>query len=117
MDHDWRYLVIWEFRVSPGMEAMFEKHYGPGGTWVQLFRKGEGFIATELSRDLKEPGRYLTLDFWSSQGAYESFREQHATRYKEIDAECEEMTESEAEIGRFARVGEPGQKSDTFSMG
>ena len=104
MDRDWGYLVIWEFRVRRGMEEMFEKHYGPAGTWAQLFRKGEGFIATELSRDLERPGRYLTLDFWSSQKAYENFREQHAARYKEIDAECEAMTESEAEIGRFARV-------------
>ena len=104
MDRDWQYLVIWEFHVRRGMEAAFERHYGPEGTWAQLFRKGEGFVATELSRDLKKPGRYLTLDFWSSEKAHEIFREQHAARYKEIDAECEEMTESEAEIGRFARV-------------
>ncbi len=104
MDRDWQYLVIWEFRVRRGMEQLFEKHYGPAGTWAQLFQEGEGFVATELSRDLKEPGRYLTVDFWSSQEAYENFRDQHSARYQEIDAECEEMTESESEIGRFARV-------------
>jgi heme-degrading monooxygenase HmoA len=104
MDGDWKYLVIWEFRVQRGMEAAFEKSYGPEGIWARLFRNGEGFVATELSRDEKKPGRYLTLDFWSSQEAYESFRAAHAARYKEIDAECEEMTESEIEIGKFARI-------------
>ena len=104
MDRDWKYLVIWEFHVRQGREPAFEKSYGSEGSWAQLFGKGEGFVATELNRDVKEPGRYLTLDFWSSREAYESFRQQHAARYKEIDAECEEMTESEAEIGRFARV-------------
>ena len=106
MDRDWKYLVIWEFHVRRGMEAAFEKSYGPEGNWAQLFRKGEGFVATELSHDVKEPGRYLTLDFWSSQEAYESFREQHAARYQEIDAECEAMTEKEKKIGEFERAAD-----------
>jgi heme-degrading monooxygenase HmoA len=105
MDRDWGYLVIWEFRVRRGMESAFERSYGPEGSWALLFRGGgEGFVGTELNRDVKETRRYLTLDFWTSEAAYESFREKHAARYKAIDAECEAMTESEAEIGRFARV-------------
>ncbi len=104
MDRDWKYVVIWEFHVRRGMESAFEKSYGADGSWAQLFREGAGFVATELNRDVRVPGRYLTLDFWSSEAAYESFRKQHAARYKEIDAECEEMTESEVEVGRFARV-------------
>jgi heme-degrading monooxygenase HmoA len=104
MDLDWKFVVIWEFHVRPGMERAFEKNYGADGSWARLFREGEGFVATELSRDVKKPGRYLTLDFWSSQEAYESFRDQHAVRYHEIDAECEELTGGEVEIGKFARV-------------
>jgi len=104
MDRDWKYLVIWEFHVRRGMEAAFEKSYGPEGNWAQLFRGSDGFVATELNRDVKEAGRYLTLDFWTSKEAYDDFRARHAARYKEIDAECEAMTEKEVEIGKFARV-------------
>jgi heme-degrading monooxygenase HmoA len=109
MTGDWGYLVIWEFRVKKGMESSFERAYGPDGPWIQLFRTGQSFVATELIRDTRIAGRYVTLDFWESHEVYEKFREANADRYKAIDAECEAMTESEVEIGRFARVGEPGQ--------
>lgn len=100
----WGYLVIWEFRVRPGMESRFERVYGRDGVWAQLFKTGAGFVAMELSRDERIAGRYLTLDFWVSREGYEKFREQQAARYKEIDAECEAMTESEVELGRYTRV-------------
>jgi len=50
---------------------------------------------------------YLTLDFWSSQAAYDHFRAERAADYKTIDQQCEEMTESEREVGRFLRVDGP----------
>ena len=43
-EHDeWRYLIIWEFRVRAGMEERFEKVYGPQGpkmTWEQRAKAG-----------------------------------------------------------------------------
>src|SRR5215472_2439052 len=110
MQADWGYVVIWEFRVQPGMEADFERAYGSEGGWAQLFRTGDGFSGTELHRDVSVPGRYVTLDFWSSGEAYQRFRQRNAARYAAIDAECQSLTESEVEIGSFARVGEyPGR--------
>lgn len=84
------------------MKSAFEKSYGPEGVWARFFRTGEGFVATELIVD--ESGRYLTIDYWVSEETYDKFRAQHAEGYQKIDAECEAMTESEMEIGRFARV-------------
>jgi heme-degrading monooxygenase HmoA len=102
MTGDWGFLVIWEFRVKPDMGLAFEKRYGPEGTWARFFRSGEGFVTTELIRD--ESGRYLTMDYWVSEETYHKFRAQHVETYQKIDAECEAMTESEKEIGRFARI-------------
>ncbi len=102
MTAEWGFLVIWEFHVKPGVEMAFEQSYGPQGVWAKFFRSGEGFVATELIRD--HSGRYLTMDFWVSEKAYDNFRRQNAGRYKKIDAECEAMTDSETEVGRFARV-------------
>ena len=100
----WGYLIAWQFRPKEGAERQFETAYGPNGVWAKLFMQGEGFIATELSRDLQHPRRYLTLDFWASKEAYEQFRTEHVAEYKEIDVQCEELTEQETELGRFERL-------------
>lgn len=95
------YVIIWEFRVRPGMERRFAEAYGPHGEWVRLFRQDAAYIRTELMQDAREPSRYLTLDFWASEGACEAFRESRKREYKGIDGKCEEMTEAEREVGRF----------------
>ncbi len=109
MDGEWGYLVVWEFRVKAEMQSRFELAYSPAGVWAQLFKGGEGFVRTELSRDLRIGGRYLTLDFWTSREAYEEFRRRHAERYRAIDEECEALTESEREIGSFEPVTGQGR--------
>ena len=102
---EWRYLIIWEFRVRAGMEERFEKVYGPQGDWARFFARDRGFVRTELNHDLKDSQRYVTLDFWLSREAYENFRQQHSSEYGALDQECEEMTENELEVGKFERVG------------
>jgi heme-degrading monooxygenase HmoA len=100
----WGYVVVWEFRPIAGTEARFEEAYGPRGAWARLFSTGEGFVATELNRDLKDPARYLTLDFWESRKAYDSFRENHTAEYAAIDRQCEALTAEEREVGAFERI-------------
>ncbi len=100
----WGYVVIWEFRAAAGAEARFEDAYGPRGSWARLFTTGEGFVATELNRDLKDPARYLTLDFWESREAYDTFRAKHAAEYAAIDRECEALTAEETALGAFKRI-------------
>jgi heme-degrading monooxygenase HmoA len=103
-NQDWGFVAVWEFRPRPGAEGRFEETYGPQGPWVRLFSTGEGFVATELNRDLKDPGRYLTLDFWESRDAYDAFRRKHAKEYAAIDHECEELTTEENLVGSFERM-------------
>jgi len=100
----WGYLIAWQFRPKEGSERRFEAAYGPNGVWAKFFMRGEGYVATELSRDLQHPRRYLTLDFWTSKEAYEGFCSEHMAQYKQIDAQCEELTEQETELGRFERL-------------
>jgi len=104
--HDqWRYLIIWEFRIRPGMAERFEKVYGSKGDWARFFARDKGFVRTELNHDLKDSRRYVTLDFWVSREAYENFRRQHSAEYQTLDQEFEKMTEEELEVGKFERVG------------
>ncbi len=95
---------MWEFQVREGMKKRFEQGYGSDGAWARLFEQDGSYIGTELILDLKASGTYLTLDFWTSQEAYDAFRKKHLAKYKALDQMCQEMTESEREIGRFVRV-------------
>lgn len=69
-----------------------------------VFQQAESYFGTELNRDLKNPRRYLTLDFWESRQNYERFREQHRKEYEALDLRCEQMTEMEKDVGAFERV-------------
>jgi heme-degrading monooxygenase HmoA len=95
---------MWEFQVRPGMEKRFEKIYGSDGDWARLFIQDESYIGTDLVHRLNGERNYMTLDFWRSQQAYDKFRKRHLAKYKTLDQQCEDLTESEREIGRFVRV-------------
>lgn len=95
------YVVIWEFRVRENSRDQFEKDYGPQGVWAQFFRRGEGYLGTELLRDAEVAGCYLTVDRWTSQLAYQTFQTQQHAEYEAIDRRCETLTERETRIGAF----------------
>jgi quinol monooxygenase YgiN len=97
------FVVVWEFRIRRGKRGEFERIYGPDGAWAKLFRSGEAYIRTDLIRDLKAPGRYLTLDVWTSHEAYARFKKENRAEYRAIDEKCASLTESEVQIGEFQR--------------
>jgi hypothetical protein len=99
----WGFLVIWQFQVRDGMETRFERVYGLHGEWVQLFARDGAYVTTELVHGLNSRS-YLTLDFWTSETAYDAFRKQHRAEYRNLDLKYEGMTEDEQEIGRFVRM-------------
>jgi quinol monooxygenase YgiN len=96
--------IVWQFQVVSGKEAEFERHYGPQGTWVQLFRRTPAFIGTALLRDRDVRGRYLTIDRWNDLATYDSFRDEFAAEYKQIDAKMESLTQSETKLGTFEAI-------------
>jgi quinol monooxygenase YgiN len=93
--------IVWEFRVLPGREREFERHYCDAGTWVQFFRRDPAFRGTELVRDTEDPLRYLTFDQWTDIEAYESFRVKFRKDYDALDSEMEPLIESERRLGVF----------------
>jgi quinol monooxygenase YgiN len=98
------YVYIWDYTVVPERVEDFQRVYGPDGEWVRLFRQAPGYVRTELHRDVRQPNRFLTIDYWESRSAWETFRAQFATRFEELDARCAELTARETEIGRFEPV-------------
>jgi quinol monooxygenase YgiN len=95
------YSYIWEYLVDPEKVAEFERAYGPAGTWVELFRRAEGYIRSELHRDRTNPLRFVSIDYWQTPSDWESFRSQFSAEFEALDDRCETLTTQEREIGRF----------------
>jgi heme-degrading monooxygenase HmoA len=96
-----QYVIVWEFRIRKEAEAEFVEQYGPEGTWARFFRNSTGYLRTELVRDLGDPQRFLTLDYWESEEQFSSFREQNLAEYERLDREFEGLTEQETRLGAF----------------
>lgn len=109
-------VLLWKFRIRADMQEAFEQNYGPNGVWAKLFRKGEGFVRTELIRDWSQPRRYVTIDQWISAEKYESFRRKYCLEYDALDLECAAFTESEIEIGRFEKINSEKRSGGGLSV-
>lgn len=99
------YAYIWEYVVAPGRVDDFQRAYGPDGDWVRLFTETPGYLRTELHRDRSDPSRFVTIDYWESEAAWQAFRTWVAERFEALDAQCATLTTRETEIGRFEPAG------------
>ena len=95
------YAIVWEFIVPPSKIAAFEAAYGSDGAWTHLFRQATGFIEVKLLRCQDQPGRYLTIDRWTSVTAFEEFKRLFAADYLALDAQLEGRASTEALLGAF----------------
>jgi len=95
------YVIVWEFQVRQGKVAEFEKKYGPEGRWAHFFGGSNGYIRTELVKDVAVEGRFLTLDYWQTEEGFSRFKEQHLAEYERLDKEFEGLTERETRLGAF----------------
>ena len=96
------FIVIWEYRVRAEKRAAFEEIYAAKGAWAELFKKGTGYIGTELLYSTENPEQYITVDRWASKKEYESFLSQWKNEYNKLDEQCGSLTEHESCLGRFA---------------
>jgi heme-degrading monooxygenase HmoA len=95
------FVVVWQFEVAEEKIAAFEAAYGPEGAWAQLFRSSKNYLGTELLRDAYVPGRYLTIDRWSSEDDFRAFRKEHDSKYEVLDRACDALTSRESRIGAY----------------
>jgi heme-degrading monooxygenase HmoA len=99
------FVIVWEFRVVRDRAAEFERVYGADGDWARLFRRGEGFLSTELLRDRDDLSRFVTIDRWRSRDDYDAFRAAFDAEYIAMDATSELLTDSEKRVGIFEMGG------------
>ncbi|CAN7556685.1 hypothetical protein [Aminobacter aminovorans] len=98
------YNIIWEFTVAVEHRADFEVAYGPSGSWAQLFRRGEGYIETQLLADAERVNVYLTIDRWVSREHFERFKVAYDAEYRKLDEQLEGVAGSERRIGAYSAL-------------
>jgi heme-degrading monooxygenase HmoA len=81
--------------------AEFERVYGTDGEWASFFRRGRGYIGTELLRDVEVQGRFLVIDHWESADAYNAFVAAHREEYMERVDATRFHYDSELRFGTF----------------
>jgi heme-degrading monooxygenase HmoA len=82
----------------------FELAYGADGEWAQFFRQGQGYIGTELLRDVETPGRYIVIDRWDSAEAYNAFAAANREEYMRRVDDSRFYYEQELRFGTFESV-------------
>ena len=82
----------------------FERAYGANGDWAQFFREGQGYIGTELLRDVEEHDRYLVIDRWESIEAYNAFLAENQPEYLRRADESRFYYAAELRFGTFENI-------------
>ncbi len=95
------FVIVWQFDVAEDQTGAFETAYAAQGPWSTLFARSPEYLGTELLKDAYVPGRYLTIDRWSSEEAFRAFRKEHDPDYEALDRGCDSVTASETRIGAF----------------
>jgi heme-degrading monooxygenase HmoA len=99
------YVVAFRYSVAEGGEEAFERAYGPEGQWAGFFAGAEGYLGTELHRDVEEAGRYLLLDRWTEEGRYCAFLAARREEYERRGRAAEALYAAEDRLGAFVAVG------------
>ena len=97
---------VCEFVVKDEVRGQFELAFGPGGLWSKLFAQQPGFRGTTLMRDMKNPGRYLTVDLWDTEAQRDHALSEYKTEYSNLEATLADWSESTTEIGIFRVLAE-----------
>jgi heme-degrading monooxygenase HmoA len=95
------FIILWQFDIAEEKTSGFEAAYGSQGSWASLFSRSPEYLGTELLKDAYVPGRYVTIDRWTGEEAFRSFRAEHDGDYEVLDRACDTLTAGETRIGAF----------------
>ena len=92
------FAAVFAYQVEPAAAEAFEAVYGRDGEWARFFAGAGGYEGTEL---LRAPPRYLVIDRWRSEAAYDAFIAAHADEYRRRNDAAAPLHRSEEVVGRF----------------
>ncbi|MEE8118513.1 MAG: antibiotic biosynthesis monooxygenase family protein [Gammaproteobacteria bacterium] len=94
------YCIFWTYLVKPDQVDAFIRYYGNDGEWAKLFRRQPSYLGTNLYRSQDEPDRFLTVDTWETENAFEEFKSIHWDDYQAMDDVCDDFTREETKLGQ-----------------
>jgi heme-degrading monooxygenase HmoA len=97
-------MLVLVFSYEAREPERFEQVYGPEGEWAQFFRQGDGYVGTELLRDVETAGRYLVVDRWESADAYNAFVAANQAEFARRVDDTRIYYEQELRLGTFENV-------------
>ena len=97
-------MLVLVFSYEARDAAEFERVYGPEGEWAEFFRQGDGYVGTELLRDVETAGRYLVVDRWESADAYNAFAEANRAEYVARVDDARVYYDQELRLGTFENL-------------
>jgi len=94
------YVLVYEYEVDPARREPFEREYGSRGGWASLFARAEGYLGSVLHHDVDErSGRYLLLDRWDSQAAFQEFMRRYGDDYRARNPTTRDLYLAERHLG------------------
>jgi len=100
MSPQYRYSVIWKYKIKPEGKVRFEHEYGPKGTWFKLFSGSSSYTGSFLNRN-EEDNTYILIDTWTDKNSYEDFKEKNREVYDRLSVQFENLYEREEKVGSF----------------
>jgi hypothetical protein len=92
------YIRVWEYRVAGEHRDAFVAAYGKDGDWAQLFGRTLGYLGTELYGSIDDEVRFVTVDRWTGEAAWQAFLEQWGEDYASLDTSLQSLTESDTRL-------------------
>jgi heme-degrading monooxygenase HmoA len=97
-------MLVIVFSYEAREPEQFERVYGPEGEWARFFRRGRGYVGTELLRDVETPGRYFVIDRWDTAEAYNAFVAEHSAEYMTRVDDTRIYYDQELRLGTFENL-------------
>lgn len=95
------FVYIWKYTIALDFESEFLSAYRIDGDWSELFSRDSNYIKTDLLQDSVHKDQYMTVDYWNSKSARDSFRSKYSKEFEELDRRCEAFTKKEVFIGDY----------------
>jgi hypothetical protein len=92
------YIRVWEYRVAGEHRDAFVAAYGKDGDWALLFGRAPGHLGTELYGGIDDVARFVTVDRWSDEAAWQAFLERWGEDYASLDTSLERLTQSDTRL-------------------
>lgn len=86
------YIRVWAYEVGADHIDAFLAAYGVDGDWAQLFRRGRGYVGTELYRSTDDGAHFVTVDRWTDQVAWRAFLAEWGEAYERLDTRLTRLT-------------------------